>query len=271
VPNLWTIRTAGLDFSATRLKAALTAYDILNDDDGDVRDVGSYITSTIRSSIGESVSGETCVPLVASQQLVAYLARQYPASSELCTEALGRMITSGFRNGNISPSARERFASSTAENTALFVVEKQNLFIDRYREVVVWSQVLKQLSTKAITRSTATPFSDWTREGLALLTEQAENEIDGALGWTSKSEVFVFGMQVILAADVLMNWRNRTRKAPMEGKQIRTMLVSLLKAGRQSELHEEWLLRIENILIEDARRRVMRFGAMMTGIAGRLQ
>lgn len=245
----------------------MLAYDILNDDDDEVREVGSQIASQILANhSSESSSSQTCVPLVASQQLVAHLAKKYRQSQDICEQAVQKITTSVLQNDILLPSAEERLRNATAENTALFVVEKQNLFIDYYREAILWSKALKRLSSKAISQATASALSTWVLDGLRLLSEKAQSDIDGPLGWTSKPEVFVFGMQILCAADVVLNWRARTKMGNVEGKLIREMLAKFLSDGRRNEVHGAWTKKIESILIEDMRKRVVGLGRVVRSI-----
>jgi len=240
---------------------------MLNDDDDEIREVGSVIACNIRCSQASSLRSETCVPLVAGQQLVTHLAKFYRHSEDLCIQAIQRITTSHLVNHRLELSPNQRLINATAENTALFVVEKQNLFIDQYRETILWSQVLKQMSTKAISTSTAGALSTWVHDSLILLSGKAGQELDGPLGWTSKPDIFVFGMQAICAADVVLNWRARTRKVAVKGQTIRELLVRILVDGKKNELHGAWLEKIENILVEDMRRRVVGIGKVVGYVA----
>lgn len=267
IPNLWTLSIPREDLTPIRAKAILLTYDILNDDDDEIREVGSQIASQILANHGAtSKNCQTCVPLIASQQLVAHLAKQYRQSEDVCIQAIQKMTSSTLHNASLVPSGKERLLSATAENIALFVIEKQNLFIDQYREAILWSQALKRLSAKAISEATASALSTWTCDGLTLLSEKVRVELDGPLGWVSKPEVFVFGMQVFCAADVLLNWRARTTKVQVEGKVARGMLVRLLADGKKNEVHGAWLEKIEKILVESLEKRVVGLGRVVRSV-----
>lgn len=262
--NIWTVSIPKHDLTPQRVHAIVLTYDILNDDDEEIREVGSHIASKIMSTA--SKYSQVCVPLVASQQLLAHLVKKYRQSEHLLQHAIQKMTQSILRNDILLPSAQDRFKSANAENTALFVVEKQNLFIDQYREAVLWSQVLKRLSAKAISDAAASALSGWVRDGLTLLSDKAHYELDGPLGWTSKAEVYVFGMQVLYATDVMLNWRARTKKGQVEGKVIRELLATLYSRGTRTQVHGAWLEKIEKMLAEDMGRRAMGLGRILQSI-----
>lgn len=258
-PEIWTISIPRQDLTPQRIHAILLTYDILNDDDEEIRDIGSQIVSTITNK-------DVCVPLVASQQLVQYLATEYRRSEHVCNHAIRKMTQSTLQNDQLLPSAKERFKSATAEDTALFVVEKQNLFIDLYREAVLWSQVLKGLSAKVITDAEVTALGNWVFDGLTLLSDKAHYELDGPLGWTSKREVWVFGMQVLFATEVYLDWRLRTRKGGVEGKTIRDLLAKLYGRGTNTKVHEAWLEKIQNMLVDAIGTKAGSFGVLFRTI-----
>lgn len=209
---------------------------------------------------------DACVPLVASQQLLKYLATIYRQSEHVCKHALRKMTQSTLDNDKLLPFAKGRFESATAEDTALFVVEKQNLFLDLYREAGLWSQVLKALSAKIITDAEVTALGDWTLNGLRLLSDKANCEIDGPLGWTSKHEVWVFGMQVLFSTEVYLDWRLRTKKGRVEGKVIRDLLAKLYDRGTKAKIHGAWLEKVQNMLVDAIGAKVGSFGAVFRTI-----
>lgn len=237
----------------------MLTYDILNDDEEEIRGIGSQIVSTITEK-------DVCVPLVASQQLLQYLATRYRESEHVCKNALRKMTQSTLQNDQLLPSAKERFKSATAEDTALFVVEKQNLFLDLYREAGLWAQVLKALSAKVITDAEVTALGNWVSDALTLLSDKAHYELDGPLGWTSKREVWVFGMQVLFTTEVYLDWRLRTKKGRVEGKVIRDLLAKLYSRGTKTKVHGAWLEKMQNMLVDAIETKVGGFGSLLRTI-----
>jgi len=223
-------------------------YDALNDDDDEIRDLAACLVTRIVAGKHYRDNMKDVIPLVASQKLSEYLARKYSRSQELCVEAVRRMTNSDSTRSPLRNSVADTLAQAQEEDTALFVQEKQNLFIDEVREAIIWSRVLKNLSVKAVPRRLAHAFSQWVMDGIAVLTECATNQVDGPLGWISKTEVFVLGMQVVCGAEVLLNWRSRSRKVPVAGYTIRRALREFADIGSVNKVHPLWIEKIEEIL-----------------------
>ncbi|KAK5092851.1 hypothetical protein LTR16_007642, partial [Cryomyces antarcticus] len=83
---------------------------------------------------------------------------------------------------------------------------------------------------------------------IATLTEAAQAEVDGALGWTSKPEVFALGMRVVYGADVLLDWTARSKKVPVRGSETRRALREFADVGSGAGVHEMWLDQVEKTL-----------------------
>lgn len=94
----------------TQLRASLLTYDILNDDDDDVRAIGSSIVTQIIDN-----GGKNTVPLVSSQRLAAHMAKNYSHSRELCSRAMERLTgtkLSPDATSKLSPSANSRLVEA---------------------------------------------------------------------------------------------------------------------------------------------------------------
>ncbi|KAF2836658.1 hypothetical protein M501DRAFT_939156 [Patellaria atrata CBS 101060] len=246
--QLWKYRASSNIVESTLTVAGVAIYDVMNDDDDEIRDLGASIATKIIAGFRYSVNLKNAVPLVASQRLSEYLARKFTNSQVLCEEALRHLIMTDPWSNLFEDSVEERLRIAREENSALFMQEKQNLFIDEAREAVIWSRVLKKLSAKAIPRRLAEEFTQWVMDGLVVLTETARTEEDGPLGWTSKADVYALGIQVIYGADVLLEWRKKTRKVTVSGPDIRCALRKFADIGEKNELHDLWLERIEEVL-----------------------
>jgi hypothetical protein len=268
MPSIWTYETVDSAFASIRLRAILLTYDILNDDDEELRDIGSSTASKIFSSDRKCHLGVDLVPLVASQKIAGYLVENYRSSIELCKDAIERMTGSQILLGSdfLRPASTESLNVAVKEDTALFVVEKQNLFIDEVREAILWSQVLKKLSTRAITENLASAVTEWVVHGLASLTQKMEQEYDGALGWCSKPDVFIIFMRILCAADVLMTWRLRTKKVQVKGSEVSEALAGLFRAGTKNDLHEMLLEQIEKVLTNSIATRLGKIGKILAAV-----
>jgi len=173
----------------------------------------------------------------------------FPTSAVLVREGLWRLTGSRLLNGCLTPSAIQQFSEARHESTALFAIEKQNLFVDEVRESVIWSRVLKRLSKRALSTEHAAALSKWVTGGLEKLIEVAEAEVDGPLGWASKLSMFILGIRIILATDVLLCWRTVTGKVQIPGSSLRMLLGRLVTVAESGRLHNMWLELAEEILV----------------------
>lgn len=246
----------------------IALYDMLNDDDEVIRQdaasIVSWIFSRPSSSPGTADKGNlSLMPLAATCEILNFLGYSYRDSVTLCVEAILRLTGSSSTNGTrivedvaaimeeklsremkLIP-LRELLGQAGKEDNALFVEERQNLFIDDVREAERWADILKVLSHSAVEKF-APAFEEWVLEGLSALLDSAK-EIDGPLGWTSKPEVFALGMRVIIAARVLLDWidegYSRIRK-----EEVRRFLEQLVEIGGRTGLHGLWIRRANLVL-----------------------
>ena len=142
--------------STTRVDAVflniyLALYDMLNDDDEEIRDLTSSTASWVLSysslSPGKSVS---LSPLDASALLATFIAQSYSTSLSLCNTAIQYMvgqkarISSPMRRRKLIP-VSDIISELRKESTVLFVEEKQNLFIDDIRDLDIWAKTILHL------------------------------------------------------------------------------------------------------------------------------
>lgn len=243
------------------LDVYLALYDTLNDDDEEVRDLGAEVVSWIVSTSPLHYPSQSLVSLAASLRFSRFLAEVYSESSLLFIRAVQRFVGLPESHEHLSASiegdssvtnlkfqpVHDLLISARTEDTALFAEEKQNLFIDEVREAQIWSGVLTMLSNYAYDAAIAAEVSTWVIEGIRTLIETAKSETDGALGWTSKPEVFTLGTRVIYGASVLLHWE-KLGLVHGCGALVLEALEALKEAGRKSELHEMWIDRIEHML-----------------------
>ncbi len=138
---------------------------------------------------------------------------------------------------------------------AVFVEEKQNLYIDTVREADEWATTAVQLHRDVWDPVVVSSLEKWTIDGLTYFIETFEDHIDGALGPISKPEVYTLLARVIFSARVL-NCRNtsisglRSGKGKGKAKEniCKSLLEKLLELGKQRMLHDLLVDRIEWIL-----------------------
>ena len=247
------------------LQATLLVHDSLNDDSSEIRELAACTARRIL----ETQSNQTVqpmVPLVASRKLSQHLTSKFPTSTALAGEGLWRLTGSRLRHGNLTPSAIQQFSEARQESTVLFAIEKQNLFVDEVREAVIWTRALKRLSNPALTVEQATALSKWVTEGLRKLIDVAEAEFDGPLGWSSKSDMFILGMRIILATDVLLHWRKMTQKVSIPGSSLRLLLGQLVAAAERGHLHDMWLESAKEVLVNSILGRIGTIHGILHGV-----
>lgn len=231
----------------------LILYDMLNDDDEELRDIAASTASWVLSY--SSVSPRTAValgPLNASSLLATFITDHYSDSPQLARRVI-RYLTG--QNQRISGSDEQAQLVSVAdlvaeycqESTVLFVEEKQNLFIDDVREIDVWSKALLHLHKGAYPETLVRQFSNWVSEGLEYLSKRVSQEAgqDGLLGWVSKPESFILGVRIIsISAALASNEFAAPQYLDVDPNTLKKQLKLLLDAGRGASVHDDWLSRI---------------------------
>lgn len=252
----------------------LSAYDALNDDDDEIRDVASEVAAKALHLLNSKSRSRLLTPTSARQSIALNISKTYPTSRKLCIEGTKRMVQPAFANTSSPIPASSIIIKGFERDNTLFVIEKQNLYIDEVREAVLWAQVLKRLSARAIPGSLAAALSVWVIEGLDELISRARTHNDGPLGWTWKPEVFTAGWQVVCAADVLLHWRARTRKVIVSGNEIRKKMAELAEAGGEGGSHclnQMWLDKINLVLRRAVVGRLVALRGKLEGIEERIR
>ncbi|KAL8938210.1 MAG: hypothetical protein Q9216_004012 [Gyalolechia sp. 2 TL-2023] len=239
-------------------KLYLILYDFLLDDDEDVRNTAAAAASEllISTTSKDENDAEMSMPLMvpaARSSLLKFLKCHYHSAPHLWTEAAQRLVA-----GHLSPYAppKSTFPSPRAllhelkqDDTALFVEEKQNLYIDEAQEAGVWQEVMLSMHRSAIDHDMLAELGKWSAEGLDALIEVAENEEDGPLGWTSKPDVFTFGTRVLLAAQALLRL-SEGEELGVDADGLLARLRRLEEAGVRSLLRAAWMRIIRESLEE---------------------
>lgn len=250
--HIWTLPTTSKAHSTLLLCLCLVLYDALNDDDDEIRDLAALTATNLFTAQGFLLGTTSAVPVLTSHRLAAFLIYSFPLSKHLGKSALCRLLgTSDLTLTFSAHGFQDVFASTRQEDMALFVQEKQNLFRDESTEVLLWSRVLKKLGSGAVTKDLIDGLESWVLEGLAVLTETAKKETDGALGWSSKPEVFVLGLRVIYGARVLLKWAKGEMRCAVRAEELRKRLRVLGDVGIEAEMHYMWMRQVDKILEEE--------------------
>ncbi|KAL9581913.1 MAG: hypothetical protein Q9212_003607 [Teloschistes hypoglaucus] len=243
------------------LDLCFVLYDTLNDDDEDVRDTGAAIVSRLRRQDEMPDNGadtEVHIPLMvpaARHKLLELLKTRYHDSSLLWERSFERLACIRFPTSRqllpgcaLSPSPTLLLDTLGQESTTLFVEEKQNLYVDQAQEARTWQKVLLSSTCKTIGVDALQRLYLWTVEGIEALDRTAiAKGPDGPLGWTSNPDVFVLGVRILLAAEVLIHL-STDKKLNIDRDNIRGRLFSLSSEGKMNSLNPAWLRIITNTL-----------------------
>jgi hypothetical protein len=239
---------------AVLLDVYLALYDMLNDDDDEIRDIAASTASWVLSHSSVSPDADvTLAPLNASALLADFIIDNYSESALLGQRVL-RYLTgqesriSGSNERSHLVAVSDQIAEHRQESTVLFEEEKQNLFIDDIREVELWSRALLRLSRSVHTEIPIREITSWAFDGLSYICSLVGSgaESDGLIGWVSKPEIFTLGFRVIVISSALGSRDFPAPESlPIQPEAFRELLQSLLTAGRLSAVHEDWLSRIQ--------------------------
>jgi hypothetical protein len=251
------------------LEVYLALYDILLDDEKEIREKASGLVSWVLSLPNSAVDANKTAdilltPVAAITRLAEFLATTYNGTMFLCIEGLKRICgivhpsagCPGFQCGDISLAEFEgalplvnvehELRMATMIDSTLFIEERQNLFIDPIQESERWTKVLQKTSMSSLSSEHVVHLEKWVVHGLEVFTAEAVAHTDGPLGWTSKAEVFTLGMRVFFVAQLLLD-RLKAEQEDAGGGDVRSALMKLLEAGRNNGLHELWLENIKAI------------------------
>jgi hypothetical protein len=220
--HIWRADPSAKSTSPIVLGLALVLHTLLADDDDEIRDRAAVATAKL-------LRREPVVPVLSAHRLGTYLSSTFGASPDLVREATRRLTTPGTPFVDALIHARK-------EDAALFATEKQNLYFDETLDAVFWSRILINLSCP-LPASTSSDITAWTLDALAVLTATARSEIDGALGWASKPDVFALGIRVLCAAEVVI-------REP----QVLVAVRRFADACEEREGHGLWGERMERLL-----------------------
>ncbi|KAJ5123735.1 hypothetical protein N7448_009832 [Penicillium atrosanguineum] len=233
----------------------LILYDMLNDDDEELRDIAASTASWVLSYSSISPNAAVALgPLNASALLANFILDQYSDSVQLTRRVIHYLTgqeprISGSDDQTHLIAVSDLLAEYCQDRTALFVEEKQNLFIDEVRELDVWSPALKKLKRNAFPETLVSQISSWVSEGLDHLSVHIAQESgqDGLLGWISRPETFTLGVRLISISSA---FASPSFEAPelmdVEQQQLRKQLQSLLSVGNSAAVHDDWLVRIQS-------------------------
>ncbi|KAK1140581.1 hypothetical protein N8T08_010218 [Aspergillus melleus] len=238
------------------LEPYLILYDMLNDDDEELRDFAATTASWVLSySSVTSFKAVTLSPFNASQLLSEFVVDNYAGSPLLCNRMIRYTTGQESRIGGSTERKRltpvsDLISEYMKESTTLFEEEKQNLFIDEVREVNRWSGQLLKLAANSYDDRLTGCVCQWVSDGLSYLIELVVDGSgsgkDGFLGWTTKPETFTLGVRLIeLAAVMVSPGFPASKSLGGDGQTLKEKLQLLYMHGKAVSLHVDWLSRIQ--------------------------
>ncbi|KNG45382.1 heat repeat-containing protein [Stemphylium lycopersici] len=200
--HIFTARASSAATGPLILSLSLILYDLLHDDDDEIRDVAAATTGGFLRA--QRVVYKDTVPILTSHHLLLHLSRAFTHSPHLVVEAVRRSTSTTAASTTTKDALGTPFAQTLAQerklDTALFAQEKQNLYKDNVLDTLLWSRLLLLLPSPPpapVSAATSSPthhsgippaLSQWVLTALDTLTQTAGEEDDGALGWSSKAE-----------------------------------------------------------------------------------
>lgn len=224
----------------------ITVYDLLNDDDEDIRleaaSTACKVLSAANNEAAASSASTTLVPLVASQKLADLLVGRWPDAVDLFDVAITRV----FKIDN-SPVTTQLQALDKDQH-ALFAEEKQNLYIDDAREVQVWTKAAMRLTSSASQSQLLPQLASWTIDGLKALQAKFDAKADGPLGWTTNDKAFLLGLQVVHATEVLLRLAEGGVSLVVGPIELKGCLASLAQLSKERGANALWMAEVERVL-----------------------
>jgi hypothetical protein len=195
----------------------LTLRDLLSDDDEDVRSSAAQTASLILSNHGSpsptgSLAGGICAPAAAAQ-LEDYL-RSVITKRPLRHEVLLRRLLGVGPDIDLGIFLHEQSAQTQLtliddESSALFAIERQNLYVDELHEIHFWSSLCRANGLEYSVRpaeSVESAIAKWTAEGLeelqTLLKAEEEEMLPNA---TFNLDVLLLCVRVVCVAGAYLS------------------------------------------------------------------
>jgi hypothetical protein len=228
------------------LQLCLAVYDLLNDDDEDIRLLGTEITSNLAQASKQKSRVTVLEPSEARNRLLRLMARRWPNDETFAAAALERAFSSLKQESD--GSIKDQMERAAVVNSALFAEEKQNLYIDEAQEAKVWKDVTLRLHPSALPRGILDQLARRICIGLDELAHGAGSRPMGALRWDLNPDVFTFGLQIVYGVEVLLHAANSGRRLAMPPSLVRSKLVALCFATSGTRINVIWEKELRRVL-----------------------
>ena len=235
-------------------------YDLLNDDDEEIRDVAALVASSILVSSRSRTPFARMMfsPPAARKDLALLMRENFCSERSFIMGALRRLVPPFFEeaDGNCACSmlpgirVHDLFSKATSYSHELFAEERQNLYVDEVREIETWSEALRTVDLSVIGEKLLVRICARTIEGLDLLVHSVSEPCwSGPLGETHRLEVFEFSMRFIKLAELLLHWaRNPSWSRHINPNFILHLLETLFMDGSVAVIHGHWLRTVKEII-----------------------
>lgn len=250
--HIWTTKATSKATSPLLLALCFILYDLLNDDDDDIRSLAAHATSNLLRAQGNPKLSDS-VPLLTTHRLAKFLSKTFNTSNDLYTEAMRRLTATPSPTRLFTTPVADHLEDARLEDTSLFAREKQNLYFDPVLDAVYWSRIL--LALPPLKSATEFHIHDlarhFVRPGIFAFTQTARSEVDDALGWTSKPEVFALGMRVFCASEVVVKWGT-----VQERRDVVRGLGVFREVGERGGVHGLWMEKVGRVLEREVLRMI---------------
>lgn len=242
---IWRVLPDLRELDGKYLQLCCALYDLLNDDDEDIRFITSQAVSCV--IIKHADIYHHLLPPVASSRLLGYMLQRWRLNSEFAGEAFQR----SFGISQTSAPDFSRILSLCAQNAAaLFAEEKQNLYLDEGREVKAWSRVLLKMSPDSVQSSLKEILAIWVEEALFSCTCDEKSNIKCIIGCSMEPDIFTFGLQIIFGAELLFHWLKLGLRLASRPSSICKNLAKLAMGCQKHGYNVLWRREIERILTD---------------------
>ncbi|OAP59455.1 hypothetical protein AYL99_06753 [Fonsecaea erecta] len=178
--------------SSLRIHLLLVLYDLLNDDDEEIRLEAIHAARKLRLHEPSAMNSLGSSALSARENLLSELSRQFGRTSKLTEAAIVNILRIGQNTNDSIPRAGagslfntsffSRLQSISRSKNDLFAEERQNLYMDDIREIKEWTEVLYNGNGVSTAQELWKSAMNWTLEGLSQVLMLLEAEHTTTLG-----------------------------------------------------------------------------------------
>lgn len=161
-------------------------YDLLNDDDENIREEASRFTGSFVSKVGIVLHSSPILFCAAAsrRKLLDYVAREFEGTQMLSYECLRRILGVKLARSRhqleveiathlSSFNVNRRVIDILGSTNDLFAEERQNLYVDDTNEIISWSALFQQ-SSATISANLANKLAVWAKDGIKVFTSLFE-------------------------------------------------------------------------------------------------